>query len=102
MPTAANFPLPAARCPLPAARCPLPAARCKPPFQEPTAESREPTASVTEMPPPREHHRDPAVVGCGDYFVVANAAAGLDACGRAGIGGGHEAVGEREEGVRRD
>src|SRR5258706_11293727 len=57
--------------------------------------------SVAEMPHAGEHHGDAALVGRGDDFRVAHAAAGLDdRCGT-GVNHGIEAVAEGEEGVRR-
>ena len=49
-----------------------------------------------------EHHRDAALVGGGDHFVVAHAAAGLDHRDGAVVGDDVEAVAEREERVGRD
>ena len=49
-----------------------------------------------------EQHREAGLVGGGDHLVVADRAARLDDRGRAGFGRGEQAVGEREEGVRRD
>ncbi len=49
-----------------------------------------------------EHHRDAALVGGGDHFVVAHAAARLDHGDGAVVGDDVEAVAKREERVGRD
>ena len=59
-------------------------------------------ASMPEMPTTGKHHGDAALVGGGDHFVVAHAAAGLDHRDGAGVGDDVEAVAKREEGVGRD
>ena len=58
--------------------------------------------SVAEVAHAGEDHRQPGFVGGGDHFLVADRAAGLDHRGRARLGGGEQAVGEGEEGVRGD
>src|SRR5690606_38795802 len=54
---------------------------------------------MPECPAPREHHRDPGFVRCGDHLIITHRAAGLDdrsyPCG----GGLLHAVAEGEEGV---
>jgi len=52
---------------------------------------------MPEMPAAGEGHGHAALVGGGDDFGVALGAAGLDGGSRAGLGGGDETVGEREE-----
>ena len=54
-----------------------------------------------EMPHAREHHRDAVLVGGGDDLRVALRSARLDHGDDAVLGGGVEAVAEREERVRR-
>src|SRR5687768_11886166 len=58
--------------------------------------------SMPEVPYPGEHHRDAALVRCGDHLIVAHAAAGLDDAGGAGLDHHVEPVAEREEGVGGD
>src|SRR5438874_13691640 len=58
--------------------------------------------SVPEVANAGQHHRDAALVGGGDDFVVAHAAAGLDHAGGAGIADDVEPIAKREEGVARD
>ena len=58
--------------------------------------------SVAEVAHAGEQHGQAGLVGRGDHLVVADRAAGLDDRGRAGLGGGEQAVGEGEEGVRGD
>jgi hypothetical protein len=54
-------------------------------------------ASVAEVPIAGEYHRDAALVGCGNDFVVTHTAAGLDHRDRAGVDHNIEAISEREE-----
>ncbi len=58
--------------------------------------------SVAEVAVAGEDHGHSAFVCGGDDFFVANGAAWLDGAGCSGIGGGEEAVGEREEGIASD
>ena len=55
--------------------------------------------SVLEVASACEGHRHASLVGGGDDFLVALGAARLYRRGRACLGGGDEAVGEREEGI---
>src|SRR5918992_917412 len=57
--------------------------------------------SVPEMPHAGEEHGDAALVGGGNHFGVAHAAAGLDHRRCAGVGERVQAAAEREERVRR-
>ena len=54
---------------------------------------------MAEVPGAGEEHGHPAAIGFGDDFGVADTSPGLDRGGRAGLGGGDQAVGERKEGV---
>ena len=57
---------------------------------------------VAEVAHAGEQHRQAGLVGGGDDFVVADRAAGLDHRRGAGFDRGEQAVGEGEEGVRRN
>ena len=54
---------------------------------------------MAEMPSPREHHGQPALVGGGYHLGVADRAAGLDDRGRAGRRNCVEAVTKWKERV---
>src|SRR5688572_27479661 len=56
--------------------------------------------SMPEVAYAGEHHRDAALVGGGDDFGIAHAAAGLDHRDGAGLGQRIEAVAERKERIR--
>src|SRR5690348_12278610 len=53
--------------------------------------------SVSEMSPPREHHRQPVLVGRGNHLGVTHGSAGLDDGGCPCGGKRVEAVSKREE-----
>jgi len=55
---------------------------------------------MAEMADAGEGHGEAEAVGGGDYFRVADGAAGLDYGGGAGFGDGLQTVGEREKCVR--
>ena len=57
---------------------------------------------MAEVAEARVHHHQAELVGRGDDFLVAHAAAGLDDGLGAGLGDHIHAVAEREEGVGRD
>src|SRR5690349_17184252 len=59
-------------------------------------------SSVPEVAYAGEHHRDAALVGCGNDLVVAHTAAGLDHGARTRIYYHVEPVTERKECIRRD
>src|ERR1019366_3955845 len=58
--------------------------------------------SMPEMPVAGENHRNAPLVGGGEHFLIAQAAAGLDHRNRAGVGDDIEPVAKREERVRGD
>ena len=57
---------------------------------------------MPEVTHAREHHRDAVLVGGGDDFLVAHAAAGLDHGTGPRVGQRLDAVAKREEGIRCD
>ena len=57
---------------------------------------------VQEMPYAREHHGHAKAVGSGNHVVVADRASRLNHGDRPGFGGFFDAIGEREECIRRN
>src|ERR1043166_2122195 len=54
---------------------------------------------MPEMTPPREHHRDAALIGCREPFLIPHRASRLHDRGRTRIGDRIETVAERKERV---